>query len=232
MSGFKKCGIHPLNPGQLALSTALHPPQESSSDSTPSDNSPSCGSSVDMKSLQKESHPDTIPASTDSQKSVAPSCSISNSASADVLSDILVLSKPKPSKKKISAVNSKQHVSPIHLCLSSSNEKQRKSLRSKRNMQCSRNSWRKRNKQPRVRKWRAPICWPMVMQTQRALHSAQYAVWFVVKMSQCGFVVTFATRGMILNFLWLLMTIFPMSTSVKIVTNLCLTSRVTVNQLF
>lgn len=107
MSGFKKCGIYPLNPGevtdrQLASPAALCP-QESSSDSTHSDSSPSCASSTDMKSPQDESHLDTM--ASDSDKSVAQSCSVSDSA--DVLSDILVLPKPKPSQKKRAAENSK-----------------------------------------------------------------------------------------------------------------------------
>ena len=85
MSGFKKCGIYHLNPGevtdrQLAPSAALCPPQELSSDSTHSDSLPSCASSIDMKSPQDESHLDTMALSSDSDKSVAQSCSVSDSA--------------------------------------------------------------------------------------------------------------------------------------------------------
>ena len=113
MSGFKKYGIYPLNPGvvtdrQLAPATALCPLQKLSSDSNHSDSSPSCASSKEMKSPQIESlsHPDTMTVSSYSEKSVARTCSVSDCA--DMLSDILVLPKPKPSKKKRSAVDSKK----------------------------------------------------------------------------------------------------------------------------
>ena len=104
MSGFRKCGIYPLNPGvitdrQTAPSKALCPPQESS---VPLDSPPLQSSSSSKLSPAPGSGITLLSHSSSVASSGSNACSLSVSES---LSDILVLPQVKESRKARRGVN-------------------------------------------------------------------------------------------------------------------------------